>query len=60
MEAERSDHQLRAQAVKDFDVAASELAAVNDAVAQEIEEAVAFAEASPDPGALDYQRYIYA
>ncbi len=33
--------------VKDFDVAASELAAVNDAVAEEIEEAVAFAEASP-------------
>jgi TPP-dependent pyruvate/acetoin dehydrogenase alpha subunit len=44
----------------DWKVPEAELAALEAAVGQEIEEAVAFAESSPDPRPDDYLKYIYA
>jgi pyruvate dehydrogenase E1 component alpha subunit len=44
----------------EWQVGEAELAALEAEVAREIEEAVAFAEASPDPLPEDYRQYIYA
>jgi len=44
----------------EYDVTDAEMAAVSDAVDEEMEAAVRFAEESPDPQPLDYQKVIYA
>ena len=46
--------------VDSLEVGATEIESIHKAVAAEIEAAVAFAEQSPDPEALDYQQYIFA
>ena len=43
-----------------FQVSDEELAQIEKAVTDELEAAVKFAEDSPAPGPLDYQKYIYA
>jgi TPP-dependent pyruvate/acetoin dehydrogenase alpha subunit len=45
---------------RDFSVGAEELERAERDVAQEIEDAVLFAEQSPDPGPEDWRGYIYA
>jgi pyruvate dehydrogenase E1 component alpha subunit len=51
---------FRRQLVADFQVAESQLTALDDGIAAEIEAAVRFAETSPDPKPQDYQQYILA
>ena len=41
-------------------ITADELSNLEHPITQEIEEAVEFAEKSPEPEALDYQKYIYS
>lgn len=45
---------------RDFSVSEAELDQVGEDVAQKIEDAVRFAEQSPDPAPDDWRRYIYA
>ena len=45
---------------RDFSVPEAEIGRVGEEVAQEIEDAVRFAEQSPDPAPDDWRRYIYA
>jgi TPP-dependent pyruvate/acetoin dehydrogenase alpha subunit len=46
--------------MKSLKVNEREIEDVSRAVTQEMKDAVAFADQSPDPGPLDYQRYIFA
>ena len=51
---------FRAHLIDDMKVGEAKLARIDEEVNREIEEAVAYAEKSPDPGPEDYRDYIYA
>lgn len=51
---------FRKRLLETFDDMEPPLTEIEQAADREIEEAVRFAENSPDPGALDYRKYIYA
>ena len=44
----------------EFDVGPDAISAIDDEVRAELDDAVEFAEGSPDPHPLDYEKYIYA
>ena len=44
----------------EFDVGPDEINAIEDEVRAELDEAVKFAETSPDPQPLDYEKFVYA